>query len=169
MLDVLCLTLDDRVDAFVQVDQLFDQSFPGRLLLLPCLGLPGLRQSFPGRAVQLDPPLHLRNILELIFNDRSNNVGKFNCFQIIPISWDTRNTLVCPETQVFQCRWTTTEESLISFAQRGTDLTFRPFRVCRVSAMMITLSFTSVSCDKNVSKRTHSERSLRVIVRKWEV
>ena len=43
----------DQVVAFVQVDQLLEQLLPGRLLILPCPGLPGLRQSFPDRAVQL--------------------------------------------------------------------------------------------------------------------
>ena len=62
MLDVLSVTLDDQVVAFVEVDQLL----PGRLLLLPRLGVPELRQSFPDRDVQLNPLLYLRNILEHI-------------------------------------------------------------------------------------------------------
>ena len=66
LLDVLFLILDDQVVAFVQRDQLLDPLLPRRLFLLPCLGLPGLRQLFPDRAVQLDPPLYLRNILEHI-------------------------------------------------------------------------------------------------------
>ena len=83
MLDVLSLTLDDQVVAFVQVDQLLDQLLPGRLLLLARLGLPGLRQSFPDRAVQLDPPLYLRNILEHIeLNvDLQRSPGARSCAQ----------------------------------------------------------------------------------------
>ena len=55
MPDVLSLTLGERVKASVQVDQLLDQLLPGRLLLLPCLGLPELSQSFPDHAVRLGP------------------------------------------------------------------------------------------------------------------
>ena len=66
MLHVLSLTLDDQVVTFVQIDQLLDRLLPGHLLLVPCLGLPKLRQSFHDRAVQLDPLLYIRNILEHI-------------------------------------------------------------------------------------------------------
>ena len=110
MLDVLSLTLGDQVEASVQVDQLLDQLHPGRLLL-PCLGLPGLRQSFPDRAVQHDPPLYLRNILEHIesnvdpqrslqerrqtrlFPDHPHFVGYQECARVprdvnLQVSWD---------------------------------------------------------------------------------
>ena len=53
MLDVLSLILGDRVEAPVQVDHLLDRLLPGHLLLLPCPGLPELRQSFRGHVVRL--------------------------------------------------------------------------------------------------------------------
>ena len=80
MSGVLSRILDGQVEASVQTSQLLDRLSPEHLLILPRLGLPRLRQSFPDRAVELDPPLDL-------------------------------STLVCPETQIFQCRWAITEES----------------------------------------------------------
>ena len=59
MPDVLSRILGDRVEASVQAGQLLGQLLPGRLLLLPRLGLPGLRRSYHDHAVQFGPLLYL--------------------------------------------------------------------------------------------------------------
>ena len=56
MPDVLFRILGDQVEASVRANQVLGQR---RILLLPCLDLPGLCQSFPDHAVQLDPLLYL--------------------------------------------------------------------------------------------------------------
>ena len=43
------------------------------------------------------------------------------------------------------------EDSQVSFAQHGVNFTFDHHWVCRVSAMMITLSFAFTFCNKYVS------------------
>ena len=55
-----------RVEASVQAIQLLGQLLPGHVLLLPRLGLPGLRQSFRGHVVRLGPLLYLRKTPEPI-------------------------------------------------------------------------------------------------------
>ena len=52
-------TLGDREEVSVQVDQLLGRLLPGHLLLVPCLDLPELRQSFHDHVVQLDRLLNL--------------------------------------------------------------------------------------------------------------
>ena len=64
MLDVVSRTLGDRVEASVQASQLLDRLLPEHLLLVPCLDLPELRQSFRGQVVRLGPLLYLWNIPE---------------------------------------------------------------------------------------------------------
>ena len=59
MQDVPSRTLGDQEEVSVQANQLLDQLHPRHLLILPCLGLPELRQSFHDRAVQLDLLLYL--------------------------------------------------------------------------------------------------------------
>ena len=45
----------------------------------------------------------------------------------VHVSRDSKSALVCPETQVFQCHKTITEESETSFAQQiGINVTFGP-------------------------------------------
>ena len=58
--------------------------------------------------------------------DRTKDVRKFDRFQVIQVSWDTRGTLVCPGTQVFRCHRKITEEIEISFAQHGNNFSFGP-------------------------------------------
>ena len=64
MLDVVSRTLADRVEAFVQANQLLDRLLPKNLFLVPGLGIPRLRQSFPDRVVRIGPLLYLSNIPE---------------------------------------------------------------------------------------------------------
>ena len=56
---VLSRTLGDRVEASVQANQLLGQLLPRHLLIVPCLDLPELRQSFRGYVVRLGPLLYL--------------------------------------------------------------------------------------------------------------
>ena len=81
MLDVLSWTLGDQEEASVQANLLLGQLLPRHLVLLPCVGRPELRESFHDRAVQLDPLLYL-----LVFSNRTENVPKFDRFQIFHIS-----------------------------------------------------------------------------------
>ena len=61
-----------------------------------------------------------------VFGDRTKDVHKFDRFQVIQVSCDTMGKLVCPETQVFQCHRTATEEMSMSFAEHGNNFSFRP-------------------------------------------
>ena len=92
----------------------------------------------------------------LVFSDRTKNVRKLECFQ-------------CPETQVFQCRRTVAEESKRRFAQHEIDFTFGP-----------SLGVSRVSNDDHFVVRVHAlqkehfertllDKSLHVVVLKWNV
>ena len=60
-----------------------------------------------------------------VFGNRTENVRKFDRFQLIQVSWDTR-CVECPETLVCWCHRTSTAEIEISFAQHGNNLSFGP-------------------------------------------
>ena len=109
MLDVLSRTVSDQEVVSVQANQLslfhvlVTQNFVNR-----CMTVPSSLIFF------CSCETHLSQVM--VFGDRTEDVRKFDCFQVFHISWNTKSALVCSETQTFQCRGTITEESKIPIA-----------------------------------------------------
>ena len=103
----------------------------------------------------------------LVFSDRTENVGKFDCLQSSNISWDTKSALVCPETQTFQCHWTITEESKVAFAQHRINFAFGPSlsvsRVCNDEHFVVHVHVL----QQEHFERTHLNTSIHVVVLTW--
>ena len=163
MLDVLSRTLGDPVESFAQVDQLLNQLLPGRLLLLPRLGLPRLRQSFLDHAIQLDPPLYLGNTIEHIESnvDLQRSLQESRQIRLFP---DHPHFVGIPGVR--SCAQRRKFSSVVGQVQKkarsplhnaGSILRSDHLWVYRVSAMMITLSFTSTSRNMNVSSERTPE------------
>ena len=118
MLGALSRTLSCQEEVFVQANQLLGQLHPRHLLLLACLGLGELRQSFHDRAVQLDP---------LPFLQSHRGRPQIRSFPETSTFRGIRGVRSCGERRkLSQGHGTITEESQISIAQHGINFTFGP-------------------------------------------
>ena len=146
---VLSLTLGDRIEASVQVDQLLNRPLPEHLLLVPYLDLPELRQSFRGYVVRLGPLLYLCIIPEHIESnvDLQRSLRKHPQIRLFPDRPRFVGYREC--ARVPRRKFSSVVEQLQKKARSplhnvGLILRSDHFWVCRVSAMMITLSLTSM-------------------------
>ena len=83
-----------------------------------------------------------------VFGDRTKNVRKFDCFQSVSVLWDTRGAQ--------RRKFSSVTRQLLKKARSplhnmGSILRSDHLWVCRVSAMITTLSFAFTFCNNNIS------------------
>ena len=167
MLDVLSLTMGDQEEASVQANQLVGQLLPGHLLLLHVSR--SMIALFSLILFSTCETYVSTSSLVLVSSDRTKNVIKFDRFQIFHMSRDTKSALMRPETQTFQCHGAITEESKIPFAQPGINFAFGTSlsvsRVCNDDHFVVHVHVL----QQEHFVRTHLNKSLNVVVLKWNV
>ena len=123
MLSDLSRTRDDLGRGFCSSrSTLFRQLLPRRVSLVPCLDIPGRRRSmfvlFSSIFFCFCKTYLNASCQTEIFGNHTEDVGKFDCFQISHILWKTR---ICSESLAIKCREILSrEESLFSLFSRGT-------------------------------------------------
>ena len=87
-----------------------------------------------------------------VFCDRTKDVRKFNCFQILHISWNTKSTLLCAQRRKLSSVTGHLQKKARSpLHNTGSTSRSDRHRVCRVSAMTTSLSSKFTLCHKHIS------------------